>query len=59
MVTGIKYAESITIKKAAVGNASAKPNVLKTDGATMINPRNAETVMARLLTYATQKYIQT
>lgn len=58
-VTGIKYAESITIKKAAVGNASAKPNVLKTDGATMINPGNAETVMARLLTYATQKYIQT
>lgn len=58
-VTGIKYAESITIRKAAVGNASSKPNVLKTDGATMINPGNAETVMARLLTYATQKYIQT
>lgn len=58
-VTGIKYAESITIKKADIGNAAAKPNVLKTDGATLINPGNAETVMARLLTYATQKCIQT
>ncbi len=58
-VTGIKYAESITIKKTPVGNASNKPNVLKTDGATMITPANAEAVAARLLTYATQKYIQT
>lgn len=58
-VTGIKYAESITIRKIAVGSPSNKPNVLKTDGATMINPGNAEAVAARLLIYTTQKYIQT
>lgn len=59
IVKGLQFDVITGNHTAIIGTPSQRKNVLKVDGATMVNLANVETVLARLLIFAQQKYTQT